>query len=157
MKHKTFFGYANSSTWVDVLYFCFLKWNNFLHSKESQNDHVTNSHLTKLLARVGPLLDNVIPTKIKNVKSLLTAGRLSLFRTSSGWCSIFFNICNFCAQPGEGQILFGGTVEHQETCYLPGDLKETSQARSRTFKTKVMNTRKVFGTSQVGNAANAEK
>ncbi|XP_025097468.1 PH-interacting protein-like isoform X2 [Pomacea canaliculata] len=46
-----------------------------------QNHHIRADHLLQICQRVGPLLDQLVPTNIYGVRSLLGAGNLSLLRT----------------------------------------------------------------------------
>lgn len=46
------------------------------------NRHISTDYLLQLCSRVGPLLDQLVPSNIHGIRSLLGAGNLSLLRTS---------------------------------------------------------------------------
>lgn len=51
---------------------------------ESRHTHISNDFLLKIVARVGSLLDQQIPSSTRSVNTLLGSGSQSLLRTSSG-------------------------------------------------------------------------
>jgi len=59
-----------------------------LEEMKDLNEHVTSQYLIKLLCRLGTLVEKSFPTKIHNLKSLLTTGNFSMLRTSSDFTKL---------------------------------------------------------------------